>query len=213
MGMWSLTPPRGNSPAILFGKTRNGVLALLFGHTDQSFYVREITRLVGSGQGSVQRELESLSRAGILNRTTRGRQVFYQANPHCPIFEEIKGLVLKTVGGAAILTSVLSLPDGKVEVAFVYGSMARGEQSRGSDVDLFIIGDATFGEVVEALAPAQRKLAREINPIMYPASEFREKVSQKHHFVTSVLRSPKLFLIGDERDLAKLGGAGLDSGS
>jgi predicted nucleotidyltransferase len=188
-------------------------LGLLFGHPDESFYVREIVRAVGSGPGSVQRELDSLGRAGILRRTTRGRHVFYQADPQCPIFGEIKGLMLKTVGGVEILIRALSLPSSKVRVAFIYGSMARGQQRRGSDVDLFIVGDAAFGEVVEALAPAQKKLAREINPTVYPVSEFREKILQKHHFITSVLHSPKLFLVGDESELAKLGGAGLDPGA
>ena len=213
MGMRSLSPPVGNFSAALFGKTRNAVLGLLFGHPDESFYVRQIVRAVGSGPGSVQRELDKLGRAGILKRTTRDGHVFYQADLQCPIFEEIKGLMLKTVGGVEILTRALSRPSGKIKVAFIYGSMARGQQRRGSDVDVFIIGDASFGEVVEALAPAQQKLAREINPTVYPLSEFREKVLQKHHFITSVLRSPKLFLVGDESELAELAGTGLDTGA
>jgi len=211
MGMWSLNPPVGNFSAALFGKTRNAVLGLLFGHPDESFYVREIVRTLGAGPGSVQRELESLQNAGVLIRTTRGRQVFYQANPQSPIFGEIKSLMLKTTAGAELLTRALSWPRGKVKVAFMYGSMARGQQRRGSDIDLFVVGDVAFGQVVEALAPAQKKLAREINPVVYPVSEFREKVLHKHHFITSVLRGPKLFLVGDERELAKLAGAGLDT--
>ena len=213
MGTLSLTPPAGNFSVALFGKTRTAVLGLLYGHPDESFYVRQIVRALGSGPGSVQRELDKLGRAGILKRTTSDGHVFYQADPGCPIFEEIKGLMLKTVGGVEILARALSWPSGKIKVAFIYGSMARGQQRRGSDADVFVIGDAAFGEVVEALAPAQQKLAREINPVVYPVSEFREKVLQKHHFITSVLRGPKLFLVGDERELAKLGGAGLDTGT
>src|ERR1700675_1847583 len=104
MGAWSLSPPVGNVSPALFGKTRNAVLGLLFGHPDESFYVRQIVRAVGSGPGSVQRELDKLGRAGILKRTVRDGHVFYQANPESPIFEEIKGLILKTVGGGEILT-------------------------------------------------------------------------------------------------------------
>lgn len=210
MGTWSLTPSVGNEPSALFGRTRNAVLGLLFSHPDEPFYVREIVRAANSGLGSVQRELRRLESAGILKRTAKDRRVFYQADPQCPIFEEIQGLVAKTVGGAEILARALSSLGAKIKVAFIYGSMARGEQRRGSDVDVFIIGDASFGEAVEALAPAQEKLAREINGVVYPVSEFREKVLQKHHFVTSVLGDPKLFLVGDERELAELGGAGLD---
>lgn len=208
-----MTPPVGNEPSALFGRTRNAVLGLLFTHPDETFYVREIVRAADSGLGSVQRELRHLERAGILKRTAKDRRVFYQANPQCPIFEEIKGLVAKTVGGVDILARALSSLGARIKVAFIYGSMARGEQRRGSDVDVFIIGDASFGEAVEALTPAQEKLAREINPVVYPLSEFREKVLQKHYFITSVLRDPKLFLVGDERELAELGGAGLDTGT
>jgi predicted nucleotidyltransferase len=207
----SLTAPQLSS--VLFGKTRNAVLGLLFSHPDESFYVREIVRAAKAGLGSVQRELNVLEQAGIIQRTTRGRQVFYQANRQGPIFEELKGLVLKTTGVAEVLVRALAPVARKIRIAFVYGSMARGQQQRSSDVDLFVIGDITFADVVEVLAPAQRTLGREINPTVYPASEFRQKLSQKHHFITSVLRGPKLFLIGDERELAGLGGTGLDSGT
>jgi uncharacterized protein len=213
MGTWSLSPPVGNAPAALFGRTRNAVLGLLFSHPDESFYVRKIVRAAESGQGSVQRELRHLERAGIIKRSVEGRHVYYQANPECPIFAEIKGMVAKTVGGVEILARALASLRGKIKVAFIYGSMARAEQRRGSDVDVFVIGAASFGEVVEALTPTQEKLAREVNPTVYPVAEFREKVLQKHHFVTSVLRGTKLFLVGDESELAELVGAGLDTGA
>jgi len=122
-------------------------------------------------------------------------------------------MVAKTMGGVEILARALASLRGKIKVAFIYGSTARAEQRRGSDLDVFVVGDASFGEVVEALAPAQQKVAREINPTVYPVSEFREKVLQKHHFITSVLQSPKLFVVGDESELAELGGAGLDKGA
>src|SRR5580698_305470 len=103
MGMRSLSLPVGNAPAALFGRTRNAVLGLLYSHPDESLYVREIVRAADSGQGSVQRELRNLERVGILKRTVRGRHVYYQANPECPIFSEIKSMVAKTVGGVEIL--------------------------------------------------------------------------------------------------------------
>jgi predicted nucleotidyltransferase len=211
MGTHTLSRP--DTSGALFGKARQAVLRLLFSHPDESFYVREIVRASAAGQGAVQRELDSLRRAGVVQRTVRGNQVFYQANPDSPIFRELKSLILKTTGGAEVLRRALSPLAGRIRVAFMYGSMARGEQRRGSDVDLFVVGDVSFADLVEALAPAQRKLAREINPVVYPISEFREKLSQKHHFITSVLRNPKLFLMGDERELAGLGSAGLDSGA
>src|SRR5260370_14330421 len=152
MGMWSLSPPVGNLSAALFGKTRNAVLGLLFGHPDESFYVREIVRAVGSGPGSVQRELDSLGRAGILRRTTRGRHVFYQADPQCPIFGEIKGLMLKTVGGVEILTRALSLPSSKLRFAFIYGSMARRPQRPASCRLMFVRHPSALAHAGAALS-------------------------------------------------------------
>ncbi len=160
--------------------------------------------------GSVQRELDTLANAGVLERTERGRQVFYQANLESPIFEEIKSLILKTVGGVELLTYSLAPLADKIKVAFIYGSMVRGQQKRGSDIDLLVVGDVSFRDVIESLAPAQRKLGRDINPVTYPVAEFQEKILQKHHFVTSVLRGPKLFLMGGERELAELGSPGVD---
>jgi predicted nucleotidyltransferase len=213
--MGTIAAPSATRPVstALFGKTRNAVLALLFGHPDESFYVREIVRAVNSGLGSVQRELTSLEEAGIVQRTTRGNQVFYQANPRSPVFDELKSLVLKTAGVAEVLILAISPLRKSIRTAFIYGSMARATQGRGSDVDVFVVGDASFDEVADALAAAQKKLAREINPTVYPIPEFREKIREKHHFVTSVLAGEKIFLIGDERELAELAGAGLGSGT
>lgn len=182
------------------------MLGLLFTHADESFYLREIARKTNVGLGAAQREVQRLSRAGILRRAPRGREVFYQANPDCPIFSELRGLAIKTAGVADVLKAVLTPLASRIDLAIVYGSMARGDVQRQSDVDILIVGAVSFAEVVAALAPAQETLGREINPAVYPRAEFRAKLAAGHHFLTSVLRGPTLPLIGDLGELEGLAG-------
>lgn len=191
------------SPA-LFGKTRRAVLALLFAHPDQGFYLREITRLAKAGQGAVQRELQRLTHAHILNRTVRGGRAFYQTNPDCPIFSELQNLVLKTAGVVEVVRVALAPLASRIRVAFIYGSMARAQPKAGSDVDLFVVGDVSFGETVDALAGAQATIARDVNPTVYDAGEFRHRVARKDHFLTAVRSDAKLFVIGTEHELEQL---------
>lgn len=189
---------------ILFGKTRRALLSALYGHADEMFYLRQLARVSGSGMGAVQRELKALTEAGIVNRIEKGRQTYYQANPQCAVFAELKTLIMKTVGMGDVLRLALSHLAERIQSAFIYGSVARGVENKGSDVDVLIVGDVTFAEVVEALSPVQLTLNREINPTVYPVAEFRAKQKAGHHFIKSVLEGNKLFLIGDENDLAKM---------
>ena len=188
----------------LFGKTRRAVLSLLYTHADEEFYLRQIARATSVGVGAAQRELKQLTDAGIVRRTAKGNQVYYRANPQCPVYEEIKGLVVKTAGVGDVVRAALAPLGDRVTLAFIYGSLARGSEGRTSDVDLLLVGDITFAEVVSTLAPAQEALGREINPTVYPVSEFREKLAANHHFLKSILEGPKLFLIGDAHELAGL---------
>lgn len=190
----------------LFGKTRLSILALLYGKVDRQFYLSEIVRAVGGGRGAVQRELRRLTDAGLLRRAVRGNQVYFQANSDCPVFADLKGLIVKTAGVVDVLRAALA-PLGKhIHVAFIYGSIVRGEETADSDVDLLIVGEVTLFDVVSALASAQEMLRREVNPSIYPAEEVREKVDDGDHFFTTVMASPKLFVIGDEDELGRLAG-------
>jgi predicted nucleotidyltransferase len=195
---------------VLFGKTRQAVLGLLLTHPDESFHLRQIVRLAGSGVGATQRELSMLVAAGILVREQRGRQVYFQVNRASPIFGELRGLVMKTSGLAEVLRTALEPLRKHIEVAFVFGSMARLEESKSSDVDLMIIGDVRLADVARALTGPMRQLSREVNPIIYPREELARKVASRHHFVTEVLTGPKIFLIGDDHDLAGLAEKRLD---
>jgi predicted nucleotidyltransferase len=189
----------------LFGQTRRVLLALFYGHADEAYYLRQIARAGGLGLGAVQRELQRLTAAGIITRTVRGRQVYYQANRDSPIFPELKSLVIKTVGVGDVVRSALLPLGDQISVAFIYGSIARGDERAGSDVDLLVLGEASFDEIVAALSATQKTLAREVNPTVYAPSEFRAKLAARNHFLVSVMRSNKTFLIGDERELARVG--------
>jgi len=180
------------------------VLSLLFCHSEKSFYFREIERIVGMGRGAVQRELENLVNAGLVLRRKQGNQVHYQANPHAPIFSELKSLMVKTAGVADVLREALTPLEARIRTAFIYGSFAKGAERADSDVDLLVIGDVSFSEIVDALASAQETIGREVNPSVYPLEEFVTKVSEGRHFVTSVVEEPKIFLIGDENVFGRL---------
>ncbi len=177
------------------------ILATLYGRPDEEFYLRELARAAATTASSLQRDLAALVDAGIVLRAARGHQVYFRANRACPIFDELRGLVVKTFGVADVLKHALQpLADG-IEVAFVYGSIARGEERAVSDVDLFVVGEVPFGDVVEALTQAQRKLGREINPTVFPPAEYAAKVREGNHFVTTVFADRKLFVIGGENEL------------
>jgi predicted nucleotidyltransferase len=199
----STVSTNSNLSAALFGQTRRAVLALLYGHPDEAYYLRQLARLGKLGLGSVQREVKRLAKAGILQRTVRGNQVYYQANPECPVFAELKGLMVKTAGAVDVLHEALSQLGDQIKVAFIYGSMARLQQMNGSDLDLMVVGAVSFGEVVAALNPAQGVVHREINPTVYSAAEFKSKLKARHHFLLSVLRNEKVFVVGDEHELLR----------
>ncbi len=188
----------------LFSKNRRAVLGLLYGHPDQTFYLRQIVRMSGGGQGAIQRELKILSDAGIIRRTARDKQIYFQANTECPVFGELKALILKTAGMADVLKAALLPLGDRIRIAFVFGSMASSRQKADSDIDVLIVGDIMFQEVVAAFADAQSHLAREVNPTVYSPNEFRSKLSAGHHFLRSVLGKEKVFLIGDASELKRL---------
>ena len=188
----------------LFGKTRQVVLALLYGRADSSFYTKQILDAVKIGRGTVQRELKNLTDTGIIIREVQGRQVYYRANEKCPIFNELKSIVRKTFGMVDVLRQSLGTEGAKVRVAFIFGSVARSTDDRRSDIDLMVVGEISFGDVVSLLSPAEEELGREVNPVVYPVAEFKKKVKEDHHFVKTVLEDEKIFVIGDEHELRRL---------
>ena len=161
--------------------------------------------LSASGTGALQRELKQLTNAGFIVRRKIGNQVFYQANTGSPTFSDLKALVAKTVGVVGVLRELLEPVASQVKVAFVFGSMASGDERPESDIDVLIVGSISFGDAVSRLASAQTILGREVNPTVYPVDEFVAKARARNHFLTSVLKTKRLFIIGDEHELSKLG--------
>ena len=192
----------------MFGKTRRAVLALLFTNPERSYYMREIIMELGLWRGTVQRELASLTEAGLLARSVEGNQVHFKANIDSPVFNELQSIMVKTAGIAEVIGHSLASLSSRIKTAFLYGSIAGGTFTANSDIDLLVISEAGFKEVVKALAEAQARLSREINPSVYTESEFQKKLQSGQHFVSSVLKGPKILVIGDEDELAGLGKPG-----
>ena len=191
---------------LLFGRTRGALLALLYGRADQSFYTRQIAREVDTSIGAVQRELENLSRVGLIVRKSVGSQVFYQANLNAPIFREMQALVNKTVGILSILQAALHPLSKRIVLAFVYGSVARDEETTQSDVDLMVVGKATLDEVLSRLSAVEKTIGRPINPTVYSVAEFKSKIAGGNHFLNAVVKGKKVFVVGDDDELGKVAG-------
>ena len=186
----------------LFPKVRQRVLAVLFGTPDRSFYANEVIALAQSGTGAVQRELAGLSEAGLLTVSKQGNQKHYQANADAPVFAELRGLVLKTMGVADVLRAALAPLAGQIEQAFVYGSVARQQDTAHSDVDLMVVSPSLgYGELFGALEAATRTLGRTINPTLYTPQDIAKRIEQDNAFVTRVLRQPTVWLIGKQEQL------------
>lgn len=188
----------------LFSKVQQRVLGLLFVNADRSFYTNEIVRFVDSGIGVVQRELAKLAESGLITSQKIGNQKHYQANPGSPIFEELRGIVLKTVGLSDILRAALLPLSDKIQVAFIYGSIAKGSDTSKSDIDILIISnELALADLFNALAPCEAKLGRPVNPSIYSRQELERKLADENAFVSRVLEQPKIFLIGSADDLPK----------
>lgn len=192
----------------LFTKTQQRVLAVLFGQSQRSFYANEIIGLAASGSGAVQRELARLEAAALVTVRRVGNQKHYQANQEAPIFEELRAIVLKTFGVADVLRAALHSVWPLVDLAFIYGSLAKGSEHAGSDIDLMLVGALkSNAALLEALLPAQAQLGRVVNPTLYTPEEFAQRVRDGKSFMVRVLEQPKIFVKGAEHDIARLGSA------
>ena len=196
------TPPSGLAGALFTG-TQQRVLGLLFGQPDRSFYATEIIAMAGVGSGAVQRELARLAQSGLVTLRPVGNQKHYQANPDSPIFAELCGIARKTVGLAEPLRQALAPLASQIKAAFVYGSIAKKQDSARSDIDLMLVSDTlTFGDTYLALDEASKSLGREVNPTILTVQDFAKRRQEEGSFVARVLEQPKVWLIGGEDDIA-----------
>jgi predicted nucleotidyltransferase len=180
------------------------VLGLLFGHAEEEFHLRELARRTSLAPATVQREVGSLVGAGILERRRSGRQVYYRANRSSPLFLDLHRLVLKTVGLADVLREALAPLRDRIRCAFIFGSAARGDLMNHSDVDLMVIGEVAQWDLVPPLRTAEDALSREVNAVTMRPHEFLNRLVEEQPFLLNVLRDPKIYLIGDEDELARM---------
>lgn len=186
----------------LFSKVQQRVLALIFTHPERSFYTSEIVRNVHSGVGAVERELAKLERSGLVSVHRIGNQKHYQANQAAPIFEELRGIVEKTVGLTEPIKKSFEPYADEIKAVFVHGSVAKGMDTAHSDIDLMVIGeDLNYSDLYTAAQNVERKLRRKVHPLFLSPEDWRRKTSDKGSVFSKIGSAPKIFVIGSEKDL------------
>ena len=194
------------SPALeaLFPRIRQGILAATYTRPEKWWYLSELAQFLHTTPSSLQRELASLVKSGILQERRDGRRIYFKAETQSPTFRELRSLFEKTAGLAPSLRRALVSLDTQIACAFIYGSVARSKERAGSDVDVMVIGNVGLAELSSALRKAEARLGREVNATTYSCSEFRRKVAARDHFLSAILRAPKQFLKGNQRDLDEI---------
>jgi predicted nucleotidyltransferase len=196
------TPQAVSLSNALFSKVQQRVLALIFGHPERSFYTSEIVRSLRSGVGAVDRELSRLQRSGLVTVERIGNQKHYRANRDSPVFEELRGLVVKTVGLADPIRRFFQPYAGAIKAVFVYGSVAKGTDTAQSDIDLMVIGDElSYSDLYAAAQSAEDELGRKVNPLFLSFKDWQRKSSDRGSVMGKISSSPKIFIIGSEKDL------------
>ena len=188
---------------ILSSRARAEIFRLLFSGTEEELHVREIERRSGLNDSTLRQELRKLVRLDLVQSRRDSNRVYYRAKTENPLYPEIRNMVLKTSGLSDVLKSALK--DKRVRVAFVFGSIARGEENAGSDVDLMVIGQLGLRDLSRLLSGIEEKIGREVNPHVLREEEFRKRILAKEHFASSVMEAPKIFIIGSERELETMG--------
>jgi len=183
-------------------KTRVEILKLFLFNTSNSFYQRQISNLTAQSIRGVQREVDKLNRIGIIERSIQGNRIYYKLNKKCPIIQDLKNIFFKSVGIAEVLKE--NLKEKEIKIAFIYGSYAKGEESLLSDIDLMVLGDISLKELSNILSKPKKELMREINYAVFSLDEFINKAMKKDHFINSVLKDKKIYIIGSKDELKGL---------
>lgn len=197
----------------LLTPTKQALLASTILQPDKRWFFRELARHLHLPPSTIQRDLGALAEAGLLARYQDGNRVYYQANRDCPIFHELEQILIKTVGIVETFRTILRPLRQKIDVVFVYGSIASGETRSDSDVDIMLVGSIGLAEIAKLFHGLEVRLGRQVNPTVYTAVEFQKKVSQESHFVRSVLGSKLLFVQGTQHDLERLAQTSKGEGS
>jgi predicted nucleotidyltransferase len=195
---------RSNPASSLFPPIRQDILAATYGQPDRWWFLSELAAFAGKTPSSLQRELRSLATSGILRTKRDGNRLYFQAEADSPIFRPLRELIEQTVGVVGRLKEALTQLKDKIDVAFIYGSVARGDEHALSDIDLMIVGPAGLSDLSAVLRPLEKALVREVNATCYTAAEFAEKVRSASHFLGRVMDAEKHFLIGDPDELDRI---------
>ncbi len=188
---------------LLSSKIRAEIFIMLFGVDAKPLHVREIERQSGCVIGTVQQELQKLLRLELIRKYKDGNRLYYQANTEHPLFPEMRAMVVKTTGAVPLIRQALA-GQNEIQLAFIFGSMARGDARATSDIDIMVIGGIGLRKLTALLAGAAEKIGREINPYAVSPAEFEKRRTGKDHFMTQVLKEPKIFIIGTEHELAAM---------
>lgn len=188
----------------LFSSTQQKVLTLFFAQPERKYTIKELIELANSGSGAVQREVERLALANLLTIERLGRQKLYRVNQAAPVFHELSRLILKTSGIPNQIRLALSKAEAEIELAMIYGSVAKKSDTASSDIDLFVVSDTIdLAKLYEILAPVENAIGRPISPTLYTPRELRDRLSKKNAFLSKVLSGEKVILIGDENAIAQ----------
>ncbi|MEA2339907.1 MAG: hypothetical protein QOE82_3914 [Thermoanaerobaculia bacterium] len=199
MGTQSRKEPASAIASALFTPVQQRVLGMLFGQPERRFQSAELIRLAGSGTGAVHRQLQRLVEAGLVTVSRDGNQKYYNAQKDSSVYPELHGLIVKTVGIVEPLRAALAAVADRIHLAFVFGSVAKGSEHGGSDLDLLVVTDAlAYAEVYAALESAERTLGRTINPTVFTSGEWKRKLARKDSFVARITAQRRLFVIGTD---------------
>ena len=181
-----------------FSDSQSRVFRWLFGQPERSYHLNELRRLTGLGSASLQRELGKLAAAGLVRSEKVGNLRRFQVNTESPVYEELAGLTRKILGAQPLLQEALAPMKSKLDVAFIYGSIAKGTDTAKSDIDVMLVGnDLLLSDVLKLLLPAESQLGRKINPTLYTPAEYKRRRTQKDSFLSRVLAQPVIPLIGE----------------
>jgi len=193
----------------LFTRTQRNVLGLLYADPEKSFYTKEILRLTGMGVATIKRELDRMLEAGILTLTKIGNQHHYQANPQCPIYDELLSIVSKTFGIADVIKFALTGVESQIDMAFVFGSIAKNSETANSDIDLLVVSESlAYADLMAVLVEAETSINRPVNPSIYTMEQIKTRLKENNAFVTRVMEQPKIWIKGIENDIRKIGQSG-----
>jgi predicted nucleotidyltransferase len=193
--------PRDNVLTVLFNKTCTSLLSLFYNNAERSYYLREVVRKLDIGSGTVQREITKLVSAELINKQINGKQVYYKANTKSPVYNELRGLIIKTFGLADIIKDALIPFASKIDYAFIYGSQTDGTSSADSDIDLMVVGDVNEMELHRVINKVEKKLDKAINYSLFTLKEFDKRKKEKKGFIERIITGKKIMLIGDKDEI------------